>query len=617
LTTVTFAKQNYTIMLRPKQVKKEKIQLSRDSYKKATKLFSYLKPYRVQYGIGWVFLVLSTSIGLIFPLLLGQLLGTGNGTKTSMSEAVKAIDLTNINTVAFALFLLFGAQAIFSYFRVVLFTNVTENTLRDLRADVFKKLIHLPMDFYNRSTVGELTSRLSSDITQIQETLRTTVAEFFRQIVMVIGGIFVLTFISWKLALIMLATVPVIAIVAVIFGRFIRRLSKEAQDQTAAANATAEEALTGIGNIKAFTNEAFSLKRFHTAITEIRALNIKSGLWRGLFVSFIVFAMFGAIVFIIWQGLLMTEGPHPSLAKGDLYSFLMMTLLMAASIGSLPDFYAGIQKTIGATEKLMNLVDELSEDQLFTGTKKPEISGAIRFENVHFAYPQRPDISVLNGIDFEIGSNQTLALVGASGGGKSTIASLILSYYPLSQGSVYFDKTSSDQIELKHLREHIAVVPQDVLLFAGTIYENIAFGRPTASAEEIENAAKQANALDFIMSFPDGMNTQVGDRGIQLSGGQKQRIAIARAILKNPTILILDEATSALDSESERTVQDALDKLMKGRTSIVIAHRLSTIRNADKIVVLQNGKISEQGNHDSLMSANGAYADLVKLQGAH
>lgn len=604
-------------MLRPKQVKKEKIQLSRDSYKKATKLFSYLKPYRVQYGIGWIFLVLSTSIGIVFPLLLGQLLGNGNGTKTTMSEAIHAIDLTNINTVAFALFILFGAQAIFSYFRVVLFTNVTENTLRDLRADVFKKLVHLPMDFYNRSTVGELTSRLSSDITQIQETLRTTVAEFFRQIVMVVGGIFVLTFISWKLALIMLGTVPIIAIVAVVFGRFIRRLSKEAQDQTASANATAEEALTGIGNIKAFTNEAYSLKRFSNAIEHIRSLNIKSGLWRGMFVSFIVFAMFGAIVFIIWQGLLMTEGPNPSLAKGDLYSFLMMTLLMAASIGSLPDFYAGIQKTIGATEKLMDLVNELSEDQLFTGTQKPTITGAIRFENVQFSYPQRPDITVLNGINFEIASNQTLALVGTSGGGKSTIASLLLNYYPLTSGNVYFDNVSTAQIDLKHLREHIAVVPQDVLLFAGSIRDNIAFGRPDATQDEISLAAAQANALEFIQSFPDGMDTQVGDRGIQLSGGQKQRIAIARAILKNPTILILDEATSALDSESERIVQDALDKLMKGRTSIVIAHRLSTIRNADKIIVLQNGGITEQGNHDTLMEKNGTYADLVKLQGTH
>ncbi len=601
-------------MLRPKKEKKEKVQLTRDSYKKATKIFSYLKPYRLQYTIGWIFLVLSTTIGLVFPVLLGQLLGAGNGAKTSMADVIKTIDLSNINTVATALFILFGAQAVFSYFRVVLFTNVTESTLRDLRSDVFQRLLHLPMDFFNRNTVGELTSRLSSDITQIQETLRTTVAEFFRQIVMIVGGISILLFISWKLALIMLGTVPVIAIVAVIFGRFIRRLAKEAQDKTASANATAEEALTGIGNIKAFTNELFSIRRFTNAINEIKRLNIKSGLWRGVFVSFVVFCMFGAIVFIIWQGLLLTEGPHPGLAKGDLYSFLMVTLLMAASIGSLPDFYAGIQKSIGATEKLMNLLTEISEKELFTGTTKPAISGAISFNNVHFSYPQRPDISVLNGVSFSIGSNQTLALVGASGGGKTTIASLVLNYYPDYSGEILFDNQSSKDIDLNYLREHIAVVPQDVILFAGTIYENIAFGKPTASKEEVEAAALQANAFEFIQRFPDGFETQVGDRGIQLSGGQKQRIAIARAILKNPTILILDEATSALDSESEKLVQDALDQLMKGRTSIVIAHRLSTIRNADKIIVLQNGLVAESGNHSELLATNGLYADLLKLQ---
>lgn len=601
-------------MLRPKQAKKEKIQLTRESYKKARKLFHYLKPYRFEYGVGWIFLVLSTSVGLIFPILLGQLLGLSSGSQTSMAEAIKAIDLSNITTVAVSLFALFGGQAVFSYFRVVLFTNVTEKALRDLRYDVFQRMLHLPMDFFNRNTVGELTSRISADITQIQETLRTTVAEFFRQIVMVVGGIAYLTFVSWKLSLIMLSTVPVIMIVAVLFGRFIKRLSKEAQDQTATSNAIAEESLTGIGNIKAFTNENYLIKRFKTSIEEIRRLNIKSGIWRGLFISFMVFCMFGSIVFIVWQGLLMTQGTNPELSQGDLYSFLMVTLLMAASIGSLPDFYSGIQKTIGGTEKLMDIINESSESELFKGTDKPEIDGSIRFENVRFSYPQRPEIEVLKGISFELNRNETLALVGTSGGGKTTISSLVLNYYKVSQGAVFFGETNADSIDIKYLREHIAIVPQDVLLFAGTIFENIAFGRPGASEEEIISSAKQANAYDFIMSFPDGFKTQVGDRGIQLSGGQKQRIAIARAILKNPTILILDEATSALDSESERVVQDALETLMKGRTCIVIAHRLSTIRNANKILVLQNGQIVESGNHSDLMATSGAYSDLVKMQ---
>lgn len=603
-------------MLRPKQAKKEKVKLSRDSYRKARRIFTYLRPYRIEYAIGWIFLVLSTSIGFVFPILLGQLLGLGSGTTTSMADAVKAINLNNISTVALVLFILFGAQALFSYFRVVLFTNVTEKALRDLRGDVFKRLLYLPMDFYNKSTVGELTSRLSSDITQLQETLRTTVAEFFRQVVMVIGGVLYLAFVSWKLALIMLATVPVIMIVAVLFGKFIKRLSREAQDQTALSNSIAEESMMGIGNIKAFTNEQYAFSRFKNAIEEIRRLNIKSGLWRGVFISFMVFCMFGAIVFIVWQGLLMTTGPNPELAQGDLFSFLMVTLLMAVSIGSLPDFYSGIQKSVGATEKLVDLLHEDTEEQLFTGKQTSPISGNIRFSGVSFHYPQRPDVTVLKDVSFEIAANQTLALVGTSGGGKSTIASLILHYYPVTSGTISFDDVATENIDLKHLRDHIAVVPQDVLLFAGTIRENIAFGKPGSSDEEIISAATQANALDFITSFPDGFDTQVGDRGIQLSGGQKQRIAIARAILKNPTILILDEATSALDSESERVVQDALDKLMKGRTSIVIAHRLSTIRNADKILVIQQGEIFEQGNHQELIArSGGAYASLVELQG--
>jgi ABC-type multidrug transport system fused ATPase/permease subunit len=531
-----------------------------------------------------------------------------------MGEAVQAIDLSNISTVVLVLFILFGAQALFSYFRVILFTNATEKALRDLRHDVFQRMLHLPMDFFNRHTVGELTSRISADITQIQETLRTTVAEFFRQLVMVVGGIIYLAIVSWKLSLIMLSLIPVITILAVLFGKFIKRLSKEAQDQTAKANAIAEESLTGISNIKAFTNENFLLSKFNSAINEIKRLNIKSGAWRGVFISFMVFCMFGAIVFIIWRGLLMTQGENPTLAQGDLFSFLMVTLMMAASIGSLPDFYSSIQKTIGGTEKLMDIINEKSENELFQGTQHPEIDGSIRFENVHFSYPQRAEIEVLKGISFHLKKNETLALVGTSGGGKSTISSLVLNYYQATQGNVFFGETDAALIDVKHLRNHIAYVPQDVLLFAGTIFENIAFGNPNASEEAIIDAAKKANAFDFISSFPDGFQTQVGDRGIQLSGGQKQRIAIARAILKNPTILILDEATSALDSESEKIVQEALEKLVEGRTCIVIAHRLSTIRHADNILVLQHGEIVESGKHGDLLEKNGVYADLVRLQ---
>jgi ABC-type multidrug transport system fused ATPase/permease subunit len=470
------------------------------------------------------------------------------------------------------------------------------------------------MDFFNTHKVGELTSRIASDITQIQETMRTTIAEFFRQLVIVVGGITFLVFISWKLSLIMLGTVPVMAIIAVIFGRYIRKLSKNAQDFTAESNSIIEEALSGIANVKAFTNEVFNLNRFRINTQKMRDLNVKSGVWRGVFVSFIIFCLFGAIVFIIWQGMIMTQGAHPTLPKEGFYQFILFTILMGASIGSLPELYANIQKALGAVENLIEIMNTATERELVDGNKKPTLSGNIRLEDVHFQYPQRLDVPVLSGINFSIGRNQTLAVVGGSGAGKSTLASLLLRYYEPQSGAVFFDDTNTREIDLEYLRSHIAIVPQEVMLFADTIQENIRFGRPEASTQEIEDAAKAANALEFIQSFPEGMNTQVGDRGIQLSGGQKQRIAIARAILKNPAILILDEATSALDSESEKLVQDALDRLMTNRTAIVIAHRLSTIRKADKIIVLQEGKIIEEGNHETLIGLNGAYARFVELQ---
>lgn len=601
-------------MLRPKKDSGKRIKLTKESYRKAKGIFTFLKPYRGAFVIGWIFLVLSTSVGLIFPFMMGQLLGQGSKTP-SMSDAISLIDLSNINTVAIALFVLFFAQSFFSFFRVVIFTQVTENALRDMRKAAFEKLVYMPMDFFNRNKVGELTSRISADITQIQETLKTTIAEFFRQIVIVFGGIAFILIFSWKLALLMLATVPVMAVIAVFFGRFIRKLSKQAQDDAAASNVIIEESLTGIANVKAFTNELFMVSKYTKTIEQIRNLNVKSGWWRGLFVSFIIFCLFGAIVLIIWQGLLMTQGPNPELAPRDFFSFIMYTIMMGASIGSLPDLYASIQKSIGATENLMNILQDENEKDTLKGDKRPVISGVVELHQVRFSYPQRSDIEVLKGINLVANKNETIALVGPSGSGKSTLASLIMSFYELNSGDIRFDSVSIHEIDVQYLREKIAVVPQEVILFGGTIRENIAFGKQGCSEQEIIEAAQKANAWEFISSFPDGLDTQVGDRGIQLSGGQKQRLAIARAIIKDPVILILDEATSALDSESERLVQDALDKLMVGRTSFVIAHRLSTIRKASKIAVISGGEVVEEGTHEHLIGLRGHYANLVELQG--
>lgn len=595
--------------LSSKQKNPKKISAS----KKLRFLLSYLKPYLFSYSIGWIFLVLSTLAGLVFPYLMGGLLGA-DSSGSSVDTIGQVLSKNSVNGIAFALFILFGIQSLFSFFRVVLFNNVTENALRDLRNDAFERMIYMPMDFFNTHKVGELTSRIASDITQIQETMRTTIAEFFRQLVIVVGGITFLVFISWKLSLIMLGTVPVMAIIAVIFGRYIRKLSKNAQDFSAESNSIIEEALSGIANVKAFTNEVFNLNRFRINTQKMRDLNVKSGIWRGIFVSFIIFCLFGAIVFIIWQGMMMTQGAHPSLPKEGFYQFILFTILMGASIGSLPELYANIQKALGAIENLIEIMATPTEQEVVSGVEEPTITGEITMKEVNFQYPQRPDISVLNGINFSIAQNQTLAVVGSSGAGKSTLASLLLRYYDQKDGSILFDGMDSRQIDLAYLRKHIAIVPQEVMLFADTIKENIRFGRPEATESELIEAAQAANAWDFIQSFPEGLETQVGDRGIQLSGGQKQRIAIARAILKNPAILILDEATSALDSESEKLVQDALDRLMTNRTSIVIAHRLSTIRKAHKIIVLQEGKIIEEGTHEELLLKQGAYTRFVELQ---
>ena len=600
-------------MMRPKKTKEPKVKLTKDSWRKAARFLRYLKPYAGTYFIGWIFLVLSTSAGLVFPYLMGKLLGS-TYTTANPEQAIRLIDLSNVNQIALALFVLFFFQSVFSFVRVVLFNNVTENALRDMRNDAFQKLVYMPMDFFNRQKVGELTSRVASDITQIQEVLRTTIAEFFRQIIIVFGGIAFLFFISWKLSLIMLATVPVMAIVAVFFGRYIRKLSKEAQDYIATSNSVLEEALTGIANVKAFTNEWFLLGKYKKSTQQTRDLNVRSGIWRGLFVSFIIFCLFGAIVFIVWKGLLMTQGPNPELASEGFYQFVLFTIMMGASIGSLPDLYASVQKAVGATENLLDLLQEEGENLISQAEESLAIDGSLRFEQLVFHYPQRPDINVLKGIDFNLAPNQTLALVGQSGSGKSTIANLILQFYKPTSGSIYFGNQNANELDLHQLRKHMAVVPQEVLLFSGSILENIRFGRPDASDAEVTEAAQKANAWEFISTFPEQMHTEVGDRGIQLSGGQKQRIAISRAILKNPSILILDEATSALDSTSEKLVQDALEELMKGRTSIVIAHRLSTIRRADQILVLQDGQITEQGQHDELMALKGQYANYVAQQ---
>ncbi|MGO3237023.1 MAG: ABC transporter ATP-binding protein [Psychroflexus halocasei] len=577
-----------------------KVKLTSSNLKRSLRLFNYIGPHKWKLIIGVIFLALTGVTALLFPKLMGDLIETAD------------FSSEEINKMGLLLLVLFTAQAIFSFFRVVLFVNVTENMLSAIRQDTYNNLIKMPMQFFSNRQVNELNSRVAADISQIQDTFTTGLAEFLRQTIIVIGGIAALFFTSVKLSLLMIATIPVFAIVAVFFGRFIKKLSKQAQDKVADSNTIVGETLQGIANVKAFTNELFEILRYEKAVNSIKKIAIKGGLARGAFSSFIIFCIFGAIVLLVWYAVKLQNVGE--LTQSELITFILYTIFVGASIGGLPIQYAQIQKAIGATERVFDLIDEHPEE-IEEKEIQQKLSGELAFKDVNFSYPSRPDFQVLKSINFEAKKGETVAIAGPSGSGKSTMAALVLNFYQPDTGQVLFDQKASDNFDLFELRSQMAVVPQDVFLFGGSILENIAYGRPDATKEEIVDAAKKANAHNFIMSFPDDYGTLVGERGVQLSGGQRQRVAIARAVLKNPKILILDEATSSLDSESEKLVQDALDELMKNRTSIVIAHRLSTIKNADQIIVVDQGKIIEKGTHQDLLTKdNGLYRKLNQLQ---
>ncbi len=582
-----------------------KKKITRQGLRQTFKLYRYIAPYRTEYFIGILFLLGSSLANLAFPKLLGDLVNSG--TQGTLSS--------DINRIALILAGLLLVQSVFSYFRVVLFVNVTEKALALLRRDTYNHLIKLPLRFFEKHRVGELNSRISSDISLLQETLTSTLAELIRQVIIIIGGIALLAVTSIKLTLFMLVILPPAMIAARFFGKFIRKFSKDVQSQVADSNTVVEETLQGIHSVKSFTNEEYEMQRYSKRTQEIADLGITSGKYRGAFSSFIIFGLFGAIVAVIWQGsVLLAKG---ELVAGDLFSFVIYSVFVGGTIGGLASVFASIQKFIGATEALFELFDEEEENltPIQPLTCDELLKGEIVFKNLSFSYPNRDEQEVLTNLNLTIAVNQQIALVGPSGAGKSTLAALILHLHNPTAGEIFFDGKESRTIPLTVLRSQIALVPQDVFLFGGTIRENIAYGKPAATEEEIYEAANKANALEFIERFAEKFETLVGERGTQLSGGQRQRIAIARAVLKNPRILILDEATSSLDSESERLVQDALEKLMKGRTSIVIAHRLSTIRKADQIWVLDKGTVVEKGTHNELMLIeSGIYRNLSELQ---
>jgi ATP-binding cassette subfamily B protein len=588
--------------------------------REAARLFAYLLPYRRKFVAAHLCLLVASLAGLAFPFFTGRLIdGASRSLGGSTQGTGWGLDAASINTTALLLMLVLAMRALCSSFQTYWLTEVGERSLADLRRDTYGRLIRLPMSFFAQRRVGELTSRLAADLSVMQQTLIGSAPQFLGQLVMLTGGLALITITSGRLTLVMLASVPLVIGLAVVFGRLTRKVSFEAMERLADTNVVVEETLQGIVSVKAFANEDYETARYRAGIDTFIGVVLRGAIYQGAFTAFITLAGFGSIVLVIWYGARLVE--RGVLTFGDLTQFLMYTMFIGGAIGGFVRLYGELQRGIGATQRVRELLQEKLEETggAASAAASPDgngrIAGDIAFEGITFAYPSRKEVTVLRNLSLAAKAGQRIALVGPSGAGKSTIVSLLLRFYEPGAGRVLIDDRDARDYPLRRLRDQMAIVPQEVLLFGGTIADNIAYGRPGASQAEIEEAARQANAHDFISAFPEGYRTVVGERGVKLSGGQRQRVAIARAILRNPAILILDEATSSLDSGSESLVQQALDTLMEGRTSVIIAHRLSTVRRADCIYVVKEGEVVESGTHAELVAQpDGLYRTLSELQ---
>jgi ATP-binding cassette subfamily B protein len=576
-----------------------KVRVTRETLGQMFSLYRFMRPYRGRLTVGLIMLLGSSALGIFFPALSIRLISS-----TTHGHAFRFAAL---------MVLILFVQAVMSYFQSLLFNTVGEYGLSDLRKALFGHLTEMPMSFFSRQQVGELTSRMFADLTQLQDAFVMAIPQFLRQTIIMLGSMGMMIYISPRLTGVMVVCFPPTILGAILIGRLVGKRSRTTQDELAQSANVVTEAFQGIANVKAFCNEIFEQRRYEARIVEFLKSVRRGATVRAALVAFIIFAIFTAIAIVLWYGTTLLIDHR--LTYGELWGFALYTVFVGGSIGSFADLYSNLQRSIGATQRVRELLNEPAEQLGKDPARRSRFRGDVRFENVIFAYPSRPEVDVLKGLSFSAEAGKVVAVVGPSGAGKSTIASLLLRFYDPKQGRILFDGKPAADYGLHELRGQMALVPQEVLLFGGSIAENIAYGKPGASHAEIEAAARRANAHDFIASFPEGYGTLVGERGIKVSGGQRQRIAIARALLKDPSILILDEATSSLDAESERLVQQALEELMKGRTCFVIAHRLSTIRSADTIVTLRDGAVGEAGSHDELMTIpNGAYRRLVELQ---
>lgn len=584
-----------------------KRRLSGREIRDAFAIFRYVWPYRWALVVGMVLLVLSSLIFMAVMAIPGEILNVVTG------KSRYGLDL---NQLFLGLMALLALQSVMSYFRVICFAIVSERGIADLRKDLYQKLVTLEIPFFEKNRVGELTSRISTDTNQLHGIFSITIAEVLRQLILLVVGILLIVIVTPKLALTMLLTFPAVVVTALFFGRFIRGVSKKRQDKLAETNVIVDETMQSIHAVKAYTNERFEVARYAKANSETVKISMLAARYRGLMASFIVLVLFGALFFVMWRAALLVQSNE--MTVGELFQFVLLTAIIGGSVAGLGSFYPELVSAVGATERVRELLLMPSEVDLnppVSQMELPRFQGDIEYRDVFFSYPTRPDVEVLRGLNLRVRPGEKIALVGQSGAGKSTIVQLLLRFYAPTGGTLLVDGKPVEAYDIGAYRRNIAIVPQEVLLFGGSIRENIAYGKPGATESEIETAARDANAWEFISGFPEGLDTLVGERGIKLSGGQRQRIAIARAILKDPAILLLDEATSSLDAESERVVQEALNRLMQGRTSIIVAHRLATIREVDCIYVLDKGQVAEFGTHEELSSReDGIYNGLAKLQ---
>jgi subfamily B ATP-binding cassette protein MsbA len=572
------------------------------------RLLALTAPYRTRLLIGVAAVAVAGLLGLALPLLARDLFNRAFEARGALPG------MADLTTIALLLVAIFLVQSLFNFLRVYLLGLVGEGVVADLRKQLYGHLLDLPVPFFDARKTGEITSRLTADVATVQTAVSQGLAQLVSQSVTLLGASVVLLVLNVRLTLVMLAVIPPVIVAGALFGRRLRRISTRFQDRVAEANADAEEALSGIRVVKSFTAEALERARYARAIDESFRLGRARAVARALFVPSIILALFTGVAVVLWYG--GRQVLLGALAPGDLVAFLMLMLFVAGSVGTFTGLYSQLQEAVGASRRIFELLDVPGEPPAAPPPGGPGRAalGRVEFRGVSFGYGDRGDGLVLDRIDLTAEPGETIALVGPSGAGKSTLVSLLPRFYDPQSGRILIDGRDLRELELPELRAMLAMVPQEIHLFSGTVAENIRYGRPGASDSEVIGAARAANAHEFIGEFPEGYETVVGERGVRLSGGQRQRVAIARALLRDPRILILDEATSSLDSESEALVQAALERLLAGRTTFVIAHRLATVLSADRIVVLDRGRIVEQGSHAALLAHAGLYRELYRRQ---